>query len=125
MASKKNNAIDYLSLKKDLLSDLDQFLVDEGANGVLKTEKKQAALAELDKLIREDLSYSQILHKIKSDSQKNIKQETKALKASQDQGNNQGDGFVSAIKSPYLLDLRPQAKIDKKPDIGLEKYKKD
>ena len=118
MATRKNNKIDQASLKRDLLNDLDQFLVDENVDFSLRTEEKQKALAELDKLIRQDLSYSQILHTIKKDTQENIQKQEIVVEPK-----NQADSF-SGQKSVHILDLRSEAKKEaKKPAINLEKYK--
>lgn len=131
MASKKDNKIDYASLKRDLLSDLDQFLIDEDISGVSKIEEKQKALAELDKLIRQDLSYSQIISTIVKDSKNNIKKESapeaviveEAKIAEPEQ--SEKTIFSSASKSPHLIDLRNVPKVEKKSSIDLDKYKKD
>src|SRR3989339_509389 len=103
MVTRKNNKIDQASLKRDLLNDLDQFLVDENVDFSLRTEEKQKALAELDKLIRQDLSYSQILHTIKKDTQENIQKQEIFTEPK-----NQADSF-SGQKSAHILNLKINA----------------
>ncbi|MBT6690756.1 DUF4012 domain-containing protein [Candidatus Parcubacteria bacterium] len=54
-------------LKKDLIDDLDQFLLDSEESPVERQKEKVKALGELDKLIRQDLSYNKILTSIKKE----------------------------------------------------------
>ncbi len=56
-------------IKQSFLTDLDDFLVDQGAS----REKRQQALQQLDRLIQQDLGQaSYFLHKQKSEFQQNI-----------------------------------------------------
>ncbi|MBU1203106.1 DUF4012 domain-containing protein [Patescibacteria group bacterium] len=97
-------------LKQELLEELDDFLVDENLVGLVKTEKKKKALEELDKLIKQDLSYPQILSALKKDVKEEIVTEPKA--------NN------SSIASPsnHVLDLRSNKNSPKSKESVFKKY---
>ena len=66
---KKIDKLNIKEIKKDLVDDLDQFLFAE--EDVLDAQKareeKEKALAKLDKLIKQELSYDHILDKAKKD----------------------------------------------------------
>lgn len=72
----KDPQLSIAELKKDLIDDLDQFLLDNDIDVDKAKEEKSKALAELDKLIKQDLSYSQILTTIKKEVK--TKQEVQA-----------------------------------------------
>jgi hypothetical protein len=59
----RKEKINTAELKRDLINDLDQFLFEEKTDNI---QVKKAALSELDKLIKQDLSYNQVLSSIKS-----------------------------------------------------------
>jgi hypothetical protein len=59
--------IDFQTVKRDLVEDLDQFLLEENLTPPQRQIEKQKALEELDKLIQQDLSYHQILSSVKKE----------------------------------------------------------
>jgi len=65
--TKKTAKIDLKELKKDLIDDLDQFLLDNNEAPLQIKKERAVALSELDKLIRQDLSYHKILSSIKKE----------------------------------------------------------
>jgi len=90
--SKNTAKIDYSQVKSELLDDLEQFLLDQtDFDNAEKIIKKQSALKELDKLIRQDLSYNQILFSLK-------KQASSQLKIAEPKH-----------RSVHVIDLRKQA----------------
>ena len=101
----RKKKINIKDLKKDLLEDLDQFLLEENFTKKEVKNKKEEALNYLDKLIKEDLSYNQILTEITERVQED-------------------EEIFDLPPSNNILDLR-QAKIEKpKEKINkLEKYK--
>lgn len=107
--NKKNNLAE---LKRDLVDDLDQFLLDNDLDKKLVPDEKKKALAELDKLIKQDLSYSQILSTIKRDIK--IKAEEKEQNKNDDDfsgktGQGQDDNFK---RSHHILNLKDLSKED-------------
>ena len=76
--SDQKQKINLTDLKKDLVEDLDQFLLGNDFSTEVVREEKKKALAELDKLIKQDLSYSQILHTIKSDLKTKVEEKKEA-----------------------------------------------
>ncbi|MFA6307684.1 MAG: DUF4012 domain-containing protein [Patescibacteria group bacterium] len=109
--SKKNSIAD---LKKDLIEDLDQFLFDNNIVVDSFQEEKKRALAELDKLIKQDLSYSQILTTVKKEVKNNIE------KVASSQSSK-----VITQRSAHILDLRQinEAKKTENKKIDFSKYK--
>ena len=101
MPGKKKNV---QALKKELIDNLDQFLFDNGEidEDIAEQEKKKA-LAELDKLIKQDLSEAKIMS--------SMKQIEEDIKDSVGDNNKAG-------QSAHVLDLRkveePQIAKDKK-----------
>lgn len=61
-------------MKRDLLEDLDQFLIGEGEIDSARDKEKQEALEKLDFLIKQDLSYNQIFSTIKQEAQENLEE---------------------------------------------------
>lgn len=102
-------------IKKDLVEDLDQFLFDND-NDLEESfivKEKQKALAELDKLIKQDLSYSQILYNLKKGVRENIKE-----------ASTETNNF---IRSAHVLDLRKSLVREKEKNkraINFSVYKK-
>lgn len=82
-------------LKKDLADDLDQFLFDneKDLDDNFIAKEKQKALAELDRLIKQDLSYSQILSSLKREVTEKIRE-----------ANSVEDSDLK--RSAHVLDLR-------------------
>ena len=118
---KKNPKItsdNILEIKTSLLSDLDQFLIDENIDHGQRQEQKQKALAELDKLIRQELPYNSILSSIKKDSQKDIQEKSAPLSAKTSK--ERGDDDFPPLRSSHVLDLRPLTSGGKKPKANLE-----
>ncbi|PIR06331.1 MAG: hypothetical protein COV55_04345 [Candidatus Komeilibacteria bacterium CG11_big_fil_rev_8_21_14_0_20_36_20] len=107
--------IDFKALKKDLLDDLDQFLLEEtDISRQQRQTEKQKALAELDRLIKQDLSERELLYRLQEI--KNNKKEDLLKKE-----NIQNIDVVN--HSHYVLDLR-QSREDKKPTrTKLKTYK--
>ncbi|MBT4516809.1 MAG: DUF4012 domain-containing protein [Candidatus Komeilibacteria bacterium] len=117
MVKKKiqNKKSDVFELKKDLVEDLDQFLLDADFGVASVKEEKQKALQELDKLIKQDLSYSQILNSIKKEVKAEIKiEETEKVQNLEDLATN----------SAHVIDLR-KSKVEPsvKPKFDFAKYK--
>mgnify|MGYP000218156037 CR=1 FL=1 len=116
MVKKKiqNKKSDVFELKKDLVEDLDQFLLDADFGVASVKEEKQKALQELDKLIKQDLSYSQILNSIKKEVKAEIKiEETEKVQNLEDLATN----------SAHVIDLR-KSKVEPsvKPKFDFAKY---
>jgi hypothetical protein len=119
------------ALKKDLVEDLDQFLFDNDFSEDLIKEEKQKALAQLDKLIKQDLSYSQILTNIKKTTTSDLSTlDLKPEQPIQNQLKEQEPESVEKIElelrdSVHLLDLRKTTETSKKRKrkINLSKYK--
>src|SRR3989339_544716 len=80
--SDQKQKINLTDLKKDLVEDLDQFLLGNDFSTEVVKEEKKKALAELDKLIKQDLSYSQILHTIKNDLKTKVEEKIEAKETS-------------------------------------------
>ena len=136
--SSKNTQLNISELKKDLIDDLDQFLLGNDIDVELVQEEKQKALAELDKLIKQDLSYSQILTTIKKEVKKEVKIDIEEIEpqlqaiqieieAPTQSVDNSSDYLEQSV---HLLDLRkspePVKKQPKKLNftkINLSKYK--
>ncbi len=93
--------LNIYDLKKELVSDLDQFLLEEkdedGLNEAQLAMARQKALAELDKLIKQDLSQQQLLSSIQDLKKKTVK----ATPANEIIPNDQ-----VLKKSSHVLDLR-------------------
>lgn len=109
MANKKKHfsekKIDTAKLKQELTADLDEFLLEEGDLTTRKSGREKA-LAELDKLIRQDLPYAEILS--------TIKQETKT---SQPAVRAKTTNHSDPQHSSYVLDLKDRPRVEKsKPD---------
>jgi len=108
-------------LKKDLVENLDQFLFDSEIGTEVIKEEKQKALSELDKLIKQDLSYSQILTTIKKEVKNNIEEiavESKVIEKPE----------TVLRKSAHIVDLRQstdarEKKEKKSKRINFSKYK--
>lgn len=106
-------------LKKELLEDLDQFLVDENIPVSDRILQKQNALAELDKLIKQDLSYNQILTTIKKDTQKKLEQPKK------EPAPTKKNILTKPVnKSAHIVDLRKEKSQPsiRRPYETLERY---
>lgn len=136
--SSKNTKFNISELKKDLIDDLDQFLLGNDIDVELVQEEKQKALAELDKLIKQDLSYSQILTTIKKEVKKEVKidieeiePQLQAIKIEiEAPTQNVANSSDFLEQSVHLLDLRKSAEPVKKQlkkinfnKINLSKYK--
>jgi len=97
----RKKKINTAELKKDLINDLDQFLFEARTDN---TQVKKAALNELDKLIKQDLSYSQVLSSIKATVKEEVIEQGK--------------------HSEHLLDLRQVSRPVKKEKKILTKFEK-
>lgn len=95
-------------LKNELLNQIDDFLIDENLNSKQIEEQKKNALAELDKLIKQDLSFSQILTTIKKETKQNIENVIPVVEKTT---YNPVDNIP---KSHHLIDLRRPEKKQKK-----------
>lgn len=71
---KQTKKTSLTEIKKDLIDDLDQFLLDSKNDNF---EIKKAALSELDRLIKQDLSYNQVLSSIKTTVKEEIIEQAK------------------------------------------------
>jgi hypothetical protein len=120
MLNKQNKKIqnpEIADYKKDLVEDLDQFLFDYDLDlEEIKKEKKKA-LDELDKLIKQDLSYSQILTSIKKEVQPKIEVEEELEIETEEM-------VIPINGSSHVIDLRKQeAPVKEKKKINFSKYK--
>jgi len=97
-------------IKQDILSELDSFLLDDTTGNekvVADIEKARlSALRELDRLIKQDLSYGEILSRLKS--RKQIKPVSRVEPVNSD--------FYSSI---HVVDLRQEYEAKKSQKIGL------
>jgi hypothetical protein len=128
--SSKDQKLSISELKKDLIDDLDQFLLGNDIDEYQVKEEKQKALAELDKLIKQDLSYSQILTTIKKEVKTNQEVKTSVIEEVElvtPVIENSKDPLERSI---HILDLRKSkepAKVKTKKinfsKINLSKYK--
>jgi len=106
-------------LKKDLVEDLDQFLLAEEdiLNAQKAKEEKKKALAKLDQLIKQELSYNQILKQAKE----NIREKAQLEDTVEEIKDNHPNTSSGVSRSSHVLDLRPSNKIEKKATF--DKYK--
>src|SRR3989339_1887496 len=121
--SDQKQKINLTDLKKDLVEDLDQFLLDNDFTTETVKEEKKRALAELDKLIKQDLSYSQILHTIKSDLKTKV--EDKIEKKETQQFTHRLEFKNGYRESTHVLDLKKTLEERAKPRTknNFTKYK--
>jgi len=119
--NKKISHIDIHTVKKDLLEDLDDFLVDQGKTEEEINIQKKEALAKLDVLIKDDLSYDSLFQDIKEKASQKAKAtepsktaiKIKAKKYSHVSKINESETLYSA----HLVDLSKHKKgkqVDKK-----------
>jgi len=113
MSNKKNHSfsekIDKTKLKQELIADLDEFLLEEvDLEG--RPSGRAKALAELDKLIRQDLPYGQILSTIKQETKQTVLEKPEETDAQSASGDKFGASRSDSIHSDYILNLRAQAK---------------
>ncbi len=121
---KKIDKLNIKEIKKDLVDDLDQFLFAE--EDVLDAQKareeKEKALAKLDKLIKQELSYDHILDKAKKDI---IAVAQEEIKVPEKQPEPQAV-YIESVnevtsRSSHVLDLRQTQRVQKR--ATLDKYK--
>ncbi|PLX26109.1 hypothetical protein C0580_00490, partial [Candidatus Parcubacteria bacterium] len=123
--TRKIKKVDIKEIKKDLVEDLDQFLLAEEdiLDAKKAKEEKKRALDKLDKLIKEELTYNQILKQAKKDIIDKAQEES-------DLDNNEYQDVVNYVKqdnivrSGHVLDLRQQKEIEatKIKKAKLERY---
>jgi hypothetical protein len=97
----RKKKINLTELKKDLIDDLDQFLLEAKTDNF---QVKKAALNELDKLIKQDLSYNQVLSSIKTTAKEEI--------------------IEQANHSEHVLDLRQVSRPAKKEKKIFTRFEK-
>lgn len=122
----KTKQLDIKEIKKDLVEDLDQFLLAEEdiLDAKKAKEEKKRALDKLDKLIKEELTYNQILKQAKKDIIDKAQEDEPTTESEyQDVVNYVKEENI--VRSGHVLDLRTQKEINlKKPKKAqLEKYK--
>ena len=102
--SKKKDTQNIYEIKEELLDDLDDFLIDENFSANQISDKKKKALEELDKLIKQDLSYPQILSALKKDTKNDnliVEENNEATEIKTTQSEK-----LSNSPSSHVLDLR-------------------
>ncbi|MBT4849820.1 DUF4012 domain-containing protein [Candidatus Parcubacteria bacterium] len=104
----KNSTANF---KEELLDEIDDFLVDENLSAQEIKGQRQKALAELDKLIKQDLSFSQILRTIKKDTKDTLKTTQKIKKISPPVEYTKA---ANVYTSEHVVDLRGSQQKPKK-----------
>jgi hypothetical protein len=110
MVNSGKQDLNIYDLKKELVSDLDQFLLEEKDEDRLNEAQfamaRQKALAELDKLIKQDLNQQQLLSSIQDLKKKTVKSAPTTEIITNDQ---------VLKKSSHVLDLRKE-KVSPEPE---------
>ncbi|MCD4760623.1 DUF4012 domain-containing protein [bacterium] len=119
-SSPRKKKINLEELKKDLVDDFEQFLFEENINDEVSQQQKKKALDELDKLIKQDLSYTQILSTVKKETKNDIAgvEETQPKQFFVEETD-------SISSSEHVLDLRnSEGPVEKRKEKGTSKFER-